>query len=260
MDDDSEISPVLRELAHIPMIAPELAPGTLVADRFAIARMLGRGGFARVYAAWDHVQSRAVALKVPLGEHLELFDHEASALEKLDHPNIVKLYERGTWRGLPFLVLELVDGEPVVGPMSVREAWSIARSLAAALVHAHARGVLHLDLKPANVLRQRNGAIKIVDFGLAGLASRRDLGGGTPGAMAPEQASGDLVDARTDVWGIGMTVRQLVGDSPLPPRAARVLARMLARDPADRYPDALAVHRAVRLRAEMLEPQAATYR
>ncbi|HET9156086.1 MAG TPA: SUMF1/EgtB/PvdO family nonheme iron enzyme, partial [Myxococcaceae bacterium] len=165
--------------------------------------------------------------------------------------------------------MELLDGEPLQsrlarGPIDERRAWEIIHDIADALAHAHGLGVLHLDLKTQNVFVLRDGWVKVLDFGLAGLDWAEDIpgqqgrvAGGTPGTMAPEQQEGSRTDARTDLWAVGVILHQLLfgrrpeklasgedrisvpgGASPL---AARVLGRTLCRDPATRYPDARAL-------------------
>src|SRR5215475_13838992 len=152
------------------LVAPpeELGPGVVVAGRFEVLREIGRGGFARVFEARDRVLSRPVALKLLKrrrrlnASELELFYREARATARLNHPNIVTAHDWGAWNDAPFLVLELLDGEPLQtqvtrGPLSEQRAWQVATEVVQALVYAHSSGVLHLDLKPQNVFVLRDG-------------------------------------------------------------------------------------------------------
>jgi Tol biopolymer transport system component/tRNA A-37 threonylcarbamoyl transferase component Bud32 len=251
----------------------------VVAGRFEVVREIGRGGFARVFEARDQVLSRPVAIKLLkrrrrlTDSELELFYREARATARLNHPHIVTAYDWGIWNDAPFLVLELLDGESLharlgSGPLPLERAWEIAQEVAQALVYAHSRGVLHLDLKSENIVVLRDGRLKILDFGLAGLESDGEapgapsrIAGGTPATMAPEQEQGAATDARTDLWAVGVLLHQmLLGRLPerlgpkadrvvlpagAPTRVQEVLGRTLCRDPTARYPDAVALARAL---------------
>ena len=278
--ESSAFESLLRQVARIPGapdLSPtvELAPGAVVADRFELVREIGRGGFARVFEARDRILSRPVAIKLlkrrqSLNDsELALFYREARATARLNHPHIVTAHDWGAWNGMPFLVLELLDGESLEkllsrGPLDEQRAWEVVAQTTEALAYAHAHGVLHLDLKTQNVFVLRDGWVKVLDFGLAGLDLAEDIpgrpvraAGGTPGTMAPEQVEGAPTDARTDLWAVGIILHQLLfGRLPeklapgaecvaLPsgasPRAHRVLSRTLCRAPSDRYPDAVAL-------------------
>jgi eukaryotic-like serine/threonine-protein kinase len=252
----------------------ELAPGLVVAERFELVREIGHGGFARVFEARDQVLSRPVAIKLLRRRRLNdsqlaLFYREARATARLNHQNIVTAYDWGAWNDAPFLVLELLDGESLErqlarGAFAEERAWVVVGQITEALAYAHGLGVLHLDLKTQNVFVLRDGRVKVLDFGLAGLDWSEDIpgrlfriAGGTPGTMAPEQAEGAATDGRTDLWAVGVILHRLLfGQIPekLAPsadrvavpagasrRAARVLGRTLCRNPADRYPDAVAL-------------------
>jgi formylglycine-generating enzyme required for sulfatase activity/tRNA A-37 threonylcarbamoyl transferase component Bud32 len=274
--DSSAFESLLRRVAggltdpELPQ--PELIPGTVIGDRFELVREIGRGGFARVFEARDRVLSRQVAIKLLRRRRqlrdaeLALFYREARATARLNHPHIVTAHDWGVWNDMPFLVLELLDGEPLErrlasGPIDDHRAWEIIRQIADALAYAHGLGVLHLDLKTQNVFVLRDGWIKVLDFGLAGLDWAEDIpgqvervAGGTPGTMAPEQQEGGRTDGRTDLWAVGVILHQLLfgrrpdklaaGEDHVPvPRGAsplgtRVLGRTLCRDPGARYPDA----------------------
>src|SRR6266851_5116909 len=275
----SAFESLLRQVARTPIedLSPteELRPGAIVADRFEVVREIGQGGFARVFEACDRVLSRSVAIKLLKrrrrlnDSELELFYREARATARLNHPQIVTAYDWGVWDGAPFLVLELLDGESLhmhlaPGPLGEDRAWQIATEVAQALAYAHSLGVLHLDLKSQNVFVLRDGRVKVLDFGLAGLDWDEEVpgrltrvAGGTPATMAPEQAEVATTDARTDIWAVGVILHQMLfGRLPerLAPdaervslsagtsaRAQKVLARTLCRDPESRYPDAAAL-------------------
>jgi Tol biopolymer transport system component/tRNA A-37 threonylcarbamoyl transferase component Bud32 len=276
----SAFESLLRQVARAPVeeeISPtaELGPGVIIAGRFEVVREIGRGGFARVFEARDRVLSRSVAIKLLKrrrrlnDSELELFYREAKATARLNHPHIVTAYDWGVWKDAPFLVLELLDGETLQthlapGPLGEERAWQIATEVAQALAFAHSLGVLHLDLKSQNVFVLRDGRVKVLDFGLAGLDwAEEDPGrltrvaGGTPATMAPEQAEDASTDGRADIWAVGMILHQMLfGHLPekLAPeaervgvpagtsdRAQKVLARALARHPEARYPDAAAL-------------------
>jgi serine/threonine protein kinase len=268
-------------------LAVELAPGVIVAERFELVREIGRGGFARVFEARDRVLSRPVAIKLLKrrrrldDSEMELFYREARATARLNHPHIVTAYDWGAWNETPFLVLELLDGEPLQekvarGALEEDRAWEIVNEVAQALAYAHSLGVLHLDLKAQNVFVLRDGRVKVLDFGLAGLDWEEEIpgrldrvAGGTPATMAPEQAEGARTDARTDVWAVGVMLHQMLfGRLPetlapgawrvkLPAeasrRAARVLGRTLCRDAEARYRDAAELLKAL---AEVRGPEA----
>jgi serine/threonine-protein kinase len=198
----------------------ELSPGDRV-GRFEIRREVGRGGFGAVYEAFDTELNRVVAVKT-----LRLsrkrndlsagwLKKEAEAVARLDHPCIVTLFDVGTCDSGPYLVMELLRGRTLAqriadGPVARAEALRIAEEMAKGLAHAHQRGVLHRDLKPANVFLCEDGRVKLLDFGLAHLlGSPEEKGAGTPAYMAPEQARGDEIDARADVYAAAMVLREM---------------------------------------------------
>ncbi len=209
--------------------------------RFTNLRLLGRGGFGVVFQATDPKLGRDVALKIPrwdtrLTENVHRrFEREALAAGKLDHPNIVKVHEVGTERGLDFIVSEFVDGENLEAYLArgnqfgICESAQIAAQMADAIEHAHQRGVLHRDLKPANVLLESPSEsttdirVCLADFGLAWVADQHGLTRsgtlvGTPEFMSPEQAAGtpDKIDERSDVYGLGALLYYLLtGRTPL---------------------------------------------
>ncbi len=212
-----------------------LSPGTRL-GRYTIVDQLGSGGLGIVYRARDEKLERLVAIKmVSKGvlaseEARRHFHKEALALAKLNHAHIAAVYDVGEQEGADFLVMELVQGQSLAarlraGPLPVNEATAIARQVAEALGEAHEHGVIHRDLKPANVMITPKGDAKVLDFGLAKLlaasgdatmsvAETRGLLG-TPVYMSPEQALGKSVDARTDLWSLGVLYfESLVGRPP----------------------------------------------
>ncbi|HWU89478.1 MAG TPA: serine/threonine-protein kinase [Kofleriaceae bacterium] len=194
--------------------------------RYEIRRRLGEGGMGRVYLARDVVLGRLVALKLVGGTRdVERFLQEARAVARLNHPNVVRLYDFGEHRSFLYLALEYVEGqtlrEQVPGDRHIREVLHHIRAVADALSHAHASGVLHCDLKLNNIMIGRDGRIRVVDFGLARTTdSRYSATGGTPDWMAPEQWAGGPITDRVDSWALGIVTAQLLagahplGDNP----------------------------------------------
>jgi hypothetical protein len=282
---DTSIDSFVRAVGRAPEIPlgamrDAVAPGDVLGGTFRIDRELGRGGMGVVYAARDLQLERDVAIKVMRGDRWPLsamprvaaiFDREAKATARLNHPGIVTLYGAGKDdRGL-YLVLELLRGASLVetlahGPLAPERAVRIVREVVAALGHAHGQGILHRDLKPQNVFVTDGGRAMLLDFGLASLdvaladdARAAALSrAGTPAYMAPEQWRGDAQDERTDLWAAGVLLCQLVtGRLPLDVHGAdeleralpitpsgvaapiaAVITRATAWRPADRYGDA----------------------
>lgn len=215
---------------------PAALVGRVLVDRYRVTGLLGVGGIGRVYRAEHLVLRRQVAIKVLL-EHYQCvpelqrrFEREAMALAALSHPNIVTITDFVSTRDLSFLVMELIEGEELValldrGPMAVEDAFSVMEQMLSCLAYAHARDVIHRDLKPQNVLVRRlpGGRIhaEMLDFGLAKFMdgsgpsanlTKTGLVVGTPAYMAPEQASGSHADQRADVYAAGlMFFEMLVG-------------------------------------------------
>ena len=204
---------------------------------------LGRGGMGVVYEARQKNPARLVALKIILdgayagAEEKARFFAEADAIARLNHPNIVQVYEVGQHEGVPFFSLEYLDGgsleQKLAGlPQPPREAAALLRTLALAVHYAHSRGVVHRDLKPANVLLTADGTPRVADFGLA---KRAEDGGltmtgmilGTPSYMAPEQASGDnrSVGPSADVYALGAILYEMLTGQP-PFKGATKLATL----------------------------------
>jgi len=191
---------------------------------YEIVALIGKGGMGEVYRARDPRLGRDVAIKVSAERFTERFEREARAIASLNHPNICTLHDIGP----NYLVMELVEGESPRGPLPLEEALRIARQICAALEEAHSKGVVHRDLKPGNIKVKPDGAIKVLDFGLAKQTSPVREGAGedsptmsmaatqagmilgTADYMAPEQAKGRPVDKRADIWAFGVVFYELL--------------------------------------------------
>ena len=229
--------------------------GQRLEERYALLELLGVGGFGAVYRAWDQRLERDVAIKVlSAGSDATgdaRFLEEARAMARLRHPAVVQIHDAGQSRGLIYLVMEYVDGEPlrrrlVRGALPLELAVGIARGVATALAAAHGAGMVHRDVKPENVLLTGNGEVKLADLGLARLFDRtgRSVSGavsGTPGYMAPEQIEGRPVGPAADLFALGCVIQEmLTGSRPFSGHTpSEVLARILAGRP-DRLPDGAA--------------------
>ncbi len=190
--------------------------------------MLGAGGMGAVYKATDPSLDRFVAIKVLTHReprYVERFRREAQVLAKIMHPSIIQIYEivgsdSGEDGSDPYIVMEYFEGKPLdsalkMGPMSARQVVSIMRQTAEGLRKAHANNVIHRDIKPANLMIAANGDAKILDFGIAKATdAKKDLTGqtvlGTPYYMSPEQAMGQPIDGRTDIYSLGITAFHLL--------------------------------------------------
>ena len=253
-------------------------------DRYHIIEPLGQGGMANVYKAYDTRLERNVAIKFirrdafspdVLDMVLKRFDREAKSLAKLTHPNIVGIIDYGEYEGSPYLVMPYLQGgtlKQYLGtPMFIEKAASLLEPVADALAFAHQKGIVHRDVKPANILITEGGKPMLTDFGIARLLESGDgatltgtgMGVGTPEYMSPEQAMGREVDGRTDIYSLGIVLFELVtgrkpytADTPMAvvlkqtteplPRPSsivpgitdtveQILYKSLAKDPKDRY-------------------------
>jgi hypothetical protein len=273
----------------------ELPLGTVLEGKYRLDRVIGRGGMGSVYEARHLLLDARVAVKVLSGAMVGRGDlikrtiREAKIISALGHPNIVSVTDLG-WHGeLPFLVMEYLVGSTVDaeleqrGPMTPAAAVEVTVAVLDALEVVHRRGIVHRDIKPLNVMVARDGAghrvTKVLDFGIAKLnegedgATKTAFVMGTPTAMSPEQALGESVDGRTDLFAVGeLLYTMLVGRSPyhapnttaalarlldgrftpasecnaaVPKAMDEVIARALARRPEDRFASAAAMREAV---------------
>jgi eukaryotic-like serine/threonine-protein kinase len=243
---ESRIRPQSLDGPSVPDLRadPTIARGLLRHHDVLLKKMIGSGLMGKVYEAWQHSQGCPVAVKFLRKAFLghphvvQRFIGEATIIGKLDHPNIVKLHGLGrTPANAYFIVMELVSGSDLAAyarsrVISVREALQWTIESCSALEHAHSRGIIHCDLKPANLLVDRDGHVRVTDFGLSRtLFERMPWTGqleGTAPFMAPEQASGawGSVDVRTDVYGIGAVLYALLTGRP--PWTGRRLPDVLA--------------------------------
>src|SRR6267378_3178731 len=252
--------------------------GTPAFGRYRDPVMLGSGGMGAVYRATDPSLNRYVAIKVLTHRdprYVERFRREAQVLAKIGHPSIIQIYEivgSGEDTSDPYIVMEYFEGRPLdallrQGPLAPAQVVSVVRQCAEGLRKAHANHVIHRDIKPGNVMLSPSGEVKILDFGIAKLRdAKQDLTGeavlGTPYYMSPEQATGYAIDARSDIYSLGITAFHLLAGrkpfeakakvdvmlmqvkAPLPDltelvpcdeRIARIVGKMCAKKPAERY-------------------------
>ncbi len=199
-------------------------PGRLVAGRYRIIALLGKGGMGEVYRADDLTLGQAVAMKFLPDEAgrdeglVERFRNEVRMARRVSHPNVCRVYDVGDVDGQTFFTMEYVDGEDLasllrrIGRLPPDKALDIARHLCAGLAAAHAKGVLHRDLKPANIMLDGRGQVVITDFGLAGVADEirgPEVRSGTPAYMAPEQLAGKEVSPRSDIYALGLVLYEV---------------------------------------------------
>jgi serine/threonine protein kinase len=268
----------------------------LASGRYQLRDLLGQGGMASVHLAYDSVLDRQVAIKTlhtELGREQafrERFRREAQAVAKLTHTNIVSVFDTGEddldGATMPYIVMEYVEGQPLgsvlnadvrqFGAMPTDKALKITADVLAALEISHEMGLVHRDIKPGNVMMTKRGVVKVMDFGIAramqsGVTSMTQTGMvvGTPQYLSPEQALGRGVDARSDLYSVGIMLFQLVtgrlpfdADSPLaiayahvqeepvapssinrtlPPAVDALVARALKKNPNERFPSAVAM-------------------
>jgi serine/threonine-protein kinase len=257
--------------------ATSATPGRVLGGRYELRTLIGQGTFGRVYRGYDHRLDRSVAVKMIKPwwtedqEWAERFEREAQLMARVSHPGIVQIHDIGYDRQSLYYVAELVDGESLAarlrhGPLAPAQVRDIAEQLCRALAAAHAQRVVHRDVKPANVLIDRSGRVKVGDFGIARLTEGTSEGPagtilGTPRYMAPEQARGRVPTPASDVYGAGVVVYEMLAGQPpfvesspielalrhlndppppLPSRTpaalAAIVGQALAKDPAERYP------------------------
>jgi eukaryotic-like serine/threonine-protein kinase len=256
--------------------------GQVLAGRYELEDLAGSGGMSSVYRARDTVLERTVAIKIlhehfsDDPEHVERFRREARALAQLNHPNIVTVIDRGEFEGRQFIVFEHVGGETLKalvereGPLAADRAIALVHQVARGLAFAHEHGVVHRDVKPHNVLIDDDGVAKVTDFGIArslepadGLTETGTLLG-TSEYIAPEQASGNRVDERSDQYSLAAVLYELLTGEPpysgenfmavamkhirepvpsvrqrrpdVSPRLDAIVARAMAKRPEDRFP------------------------
>jgi serine/threonine-protein kinase len=211
---------------------PETPGPRVFSGRYELNHLIARGGMAEVYRAHDRLLDRPVALKVLFPElsvdrsFVERFRREAQAAANLSHPNIVPVFDWGEDSGTYFIVMEFVDGRPLssilktAGPLAADRTAEIAAPVAAALGYAHKHGVVHRDVKPGNVLITDDGQVKVTDFGIARAVNTEEsltqTGAvmGTATYFSPEQAEGMGVDARTDIYSLGVVLFEMVTGRP----------------------------------------------
>jgi serine/threonine-protein kinase len=259
-EPSTSTQPVRAGRTHFP-------PGTMLAERYRIIYLLGRGGMGEVYRADDLLLGQPVALKFlpAAGETaLSRFRNEVRTARQVSHPNVCRVYDIGEADGLTYLSMEYVDGEDLasllrrIGKLPQDKALEIARQLCAGLAAAHDKGVIHRDLKPANIMLDGRGHVRITDFGIAGVAAQiRDVRSGTPDYMSPEQLAGKGVTQRSDIYALGIVLCELMtgkrpplqhgepGTTALDPAVERVIQRCLDPDPHMRPPSALSVSAAL---------------
>ena len=244
--------------------------GETIAERYELEEVVGQGGMSTVYKAHDSLLERYVALKVLHQQYnededfVERFKREARSVAQLQHPNIVTVIDRGEEDGRQYIVFEFIDGENLKelvvrkGRLDVRDALEIAHEIAGGLAFAHENGLIHRDVKPQNVLLNGDGRAKVTDFGIArsldvehGVTQTGTILG-TSNYLAPEQATGQPVDAHTDVYSLGIVLYEMItGELPFPGESFVAIAMKHIQQPS---PNVLDVRGDVPLRvASMID-------
>ncbi len=223
----------------------QLEPGSMLGDRYEILQLLGQGGMGAVYKARDVELERTVALKLirpDLASHPEIlrrFKQELILAREVTHPNVIRIYDLGQASGVRYITMEYVEGRDLrallhdKGKVTPEEAVPLFQQIAAALEAAHHAGVVHRDLKPQNIMVDKGGRVYVMDFGVArsletpGMTETGALMG-TPEYMSPEQAKGMKVDARSDLFSLGIIFYEMLsGVSPF--KADTAMATMFKR-------------------------------
>jgi serine/threonine-protein kinase len=233
------VSPIIKKDKPLSILATgqpteindqnELNPGDVVDGRYRVDVKISRSGMATIYKCFDLKENHFVALKVPHMQYesdvgfFSRFQREADIGRILNHPNILKFYEPDPNQSRPYIVMELLEGKTLaqvlneVKPLPIHDALQIAAHVADALSHMHAKGVVHRDMKPQNIMICNDGTLRIMDFGIARASDMRRLtfvgftpAMGTPDYMAPEQVKGRRGDARTDIYSLGAMLYEMV--------------------------------------------------
>ena len=257
--------------------------GVVFDNRYKIDKIIGVGGMAVVYKAIDLLMKRIVAVKMLRDEiaadeqSVRRFINESKAVAMLSHPNIVNIYDVSVRDNVKYIVMEYVEGITLKnymtrkGVLSVKEIISYSEQILNALEHAHAKGIVHRDIKPQNIMLLKNGLIKVMDFGIAKLPNAEtvtmtDKAIGTVYYISPEQASGHPIDARSDLYSLGVLMYEMgcarlpfdadspvsvalmqVNEKALPPRKVnsalpvgleQIVMRAMEKNPTDRYQNA----------------------
>lgn len=220
----------------------------IIDDRYKVISLLGEGGMAIVYKIHDLITDKDAALKIMRPEtavdktNLSRFEREARAAASLNHPNIVKVYNLGTYKDLPYMVNELITGQTlkqileIRGKFSVIESLDIMEQLCQAAYYAHQHGVIHRDIKPQNIFLSSDGTIKLADFGIAtfqnaGHVTRSEVVIGSVHYMAPEISQGNPASDRSDIYSLGITFFELLtGKVPYDNESAVSVALMHIKD------------------------------